>query len=73
MHDPLAVAAVVHPELIEWVDVHLSFSTGLSVARGVAVTDLLEATDSPAPNCRVARAVDREAFRTYFLSHLSSL
>ena len=41
MHDPLAVAVVTHPELVTFVDAHVSIVTGDGQARGVMITDLL--------------------------------
>ena len=73
MHDPLAVAVVVRPELVTWRDAFVQVVTGDGPARGVMVTDLLESVDAPPPNCRVATAVDVEGFLTYFLSTVGQL
>lgn len=73
MHDPLAVAVVTHPELVTFVDAHVSAVTGDGLARGVMVTDLLQSADPPAANCRVARSVDAAGFTRHFLDLISSL
>lgn len=73
MHDPLAVAVTAHPELVTWRDAFVDVVTGDGVARGVMVTDLLHASDAPAPNCRIATDVDVEAFMSYFLSAIEQI
>ena len=73
MHDPLAVAVVVRPDLVSWRDAHVQVVTGDGPARGVMVTDLLGSVDAPAPNCQVATAVDADAFLSYFLSTIGRL
>ena len=73
LHDPLAVAVVARPELVTWRDAHVRVVTGEGPARGVMVTDLLDAVDAPAPNCRVATAVDADAFLAGFLDTLGRL
>jgi purine nucleosidase len=73
LHDPLAVAVVSHPELVTWRDAHVAVETAGRVTRGVAVADLLQWRDPPAPNCRVGVAVDAEAFRELFLERVAAL
>jgi purine nucleosidase len=73
MHDPLAIAVVTHPELVTWRDAHVSVVTGEGVARGVMVTDLLTSSAPPVPNCRIATAVDVDAFMAFFLDSIRSL
>jgi purine nucleosidase len=73
MHDPLAVAVVTHPQFVTWSQAHVSVVTGDGVARGVMVTDLLSSADAPAPNCRIATAVDVDAFTAYFLDAIAAL
>lgn len=72
MHDPLAIAAVARPELLEWRPASVAVVTGESFARGMTVTDLLFTRGAPEPNCTIAVGVDAEAFRAYFLSTLAS-
>lgn len=73
MHDPLAVAVVSHPEFITWRQAHVSVVTGDGIARGVMVTDMLTSATAPEPNCRIATAVDVEAFMAYFLDAVTKL
>jgi purine nucleosidase len=73
MHDPLAVAVVTHPELVTFVDAHVSIVTGDGPARGVMLTDLLRADDAPPANCRVAATVDAPAFTEHFLTLVGGL
>jgi purine nucleosidase len=73
LHDPLAVAVVTQPELVTWRDAHVAVETAGRVTRGVAIADLLMWENPPAPNCRIATAVDAEAFRELFLGRLARL
>jgi purine nucleosidase len=73
MHDPLAVAAVAHPELLTWREASVDVVTGDGIARGVVVTDLLTGERPPEPNCRIATAVDVDAFTSYFLDSITNL
>jgi purine nucleosidase len=73
MHDPLAVAVVSHPELVTFVDAHVSVVTGDGLARGVMITDLLRSANPPAANCRVAVSVHADAFTAHFLRLITGL
>lgn len=73
LHDPLAVAVVRRPELVTWREAHVAVETAGRVTRGVAVADLLEWENPPAPNCRIATAVDADAFRELFLERMAAL
>lgn len=73
LHDPLAVAVVAHPDLVTWQDAYVAVETAGRVTRGVAVADLLMWEDPPTANCRIATAVDAEAFRELFLERMASL
>jgi inosine-uridine nucleoside N-ribohydrolase len=79
MHDPLAVAAVTHPEFLTWVPAYLQVETGDRM-RGAFVTDYLESDWAPdesrvslSPNALVARAVDAAAFHEFFLTKIKEL
>ena len=73
MHDPLAVAVLTRPDLVEFVDAAVSIRTGDGEDRGVMIVDSGE-SDDPAPtNCRVARSVDADGFIAHFLGHLAGL
>jgi purine nucleosidase len=73
MHDPLAVAAVTHPELLTWQPARVTVETASPVTRGVTVADLLTTDQPPEANCRIATAVDSAAFRELFLSRIAEL
>lgn len=73
LHDPLAAAAVTHPELLTWADVNAEVVTGTGPARGMMITDLRHSLDPPEPNCRIAVGVDTAGFADYFWSTLASL
>ncbi|RBM06873.1 nucleoside hydrolase [Streptomyces sp. PT12] len=72
LHDPLAVAAVTHPELIGWRRAHVAVATD-GVARGITVADLLGTRDAPEPNCEIADTVDVPAFLDLFLRRVGAL
>jgi purine nucleosidase len=73
LHDPLAVAAVSRPELITWTPAQVTVETTSPVTRGVAVADLLRWQNPPPANCRIATAVDADAFRRYFFEQIAGL
>jgi purine nucleosidase len=73
LHDPLAVAVVTRPDLVTWRDAHVDVETEGRFTRGVAVADLLMWEDPPAPNARIATAVDAEAFRALFVDRMAGL
>jgi purine nucleosidase len=73
LHDPLAVAVVRRPDLVTWQEAHVAVETAGRFTRGVAVADLLMWEDPPAPNCRIATAVDADAFRALFLERMAGL
>ena len=73
LHDPLAVAVVTRPDLVTWQDAHVAVETAGRFTRGVAVADLLMWEDPPTPNCRIATAVDAEAFRELFVERMAGL
>jgi purine nucleosidase len=73
LHDPLAVAVVTRPGLVTWEDAHVAVETAGRVTRGVAIADLLMWEDPPVPNCRIATAVDADAFRALFLQRMAGL
>lgn len=73
MHDPLAVAVVTRPDLVQFRDAAVTVVTGEGPARGVMVTDVLESADPPPANCRVAATVDADAFTEHFLQLITGL
>lgn len=73
LHDPLAVAVVARPDLIEWRSAAVSVETGSPLTRGLCVADLLKTDDPPRPNCQIAVEVDVDAFMALFLERIASL
>ena len=73
LHDPLAIAALVHPEFMTWQQAHVAVVTGPSIARGHAVADFLTSDEPPVANAIVATAVDAPAFVSYFLTRTATL
>jgi inosine-uridine nucleoside N-ribohydrolase len=79
MHDPLAVAAVTRPDILDWRDAHVAVSTA-DLTRGVMVCDFRCAGSGPdgaprpaRPNASVAVAVDVAEFTTHFLKNLEAI
>jgi purine nucleosidase len=56
-----------------WQEAQVAVETAGVVARGVAVADLLMWEDPPPPNCRIATAVDADAFRALFVERIAGL
>jgi purine nucleosidase len=73
MHDPLAVAVLTQPDLVEFTEAAVSVGTGDGENRGVMITELLDSADRPPVTCRVAASVDPDAFLAHFLGHLGGL
>jgi inosine-uridine nucleoside N-ribohydrolase len=72
IHDALAVAHVLQPELLTLERRHVEIElTGM--CRGRTVVDTRQRTTLPEPNARVAVDVDAEGFRELLVSRLTSL
>ena len=72
LHDPLAVAAVTHPELMTFRDAYVQVELG-DRSRGVMVADYLEHGDGYAANAQVAVDVDAAGARKLILSSIGGL
>ncbi|HYU20730.1 MAG TPA: nucleoside hydrolase [Chloroflexota bacterium] len=70
IHDALAVAAVMRPDLLETKHVNVVVETAGTHTAGRTVCDLWHVTDRP-PNADVALGVDREAFIDLFIQGLA--
>lgn len=68
MHDPLAVAAVTHPELITWRDAQVQVETGDRL-RGAMLADYRTGSW----NASVAVDVDAPGFTRFFMDRLKEL
>lgn len=72
MHDPLAVAAVTHPDLLTWTDAYTQVETGDRL-RGAMLADYtVQPPDRPV-NAHIAREVDASAFTTFFHTRLKEM
>ncbi|KQR41142.1 nucleoside hydrolase [Deinococcus sp. Leaf326] len=72
MHDPLAVAAAVRPDLLTWQAMPVTVDTAEGPNLGRTVCDLYGVTGAPA-NARVAVGVDAPAFFELFTERLARL
>ena len=61
MHDPLAVLALIAPELFERRRRHVAIETSGSLTRGMTVIDERTLRERPAANCDVLAKVDADA------------
>ncbi len=72
VHDALALASVIRPELLETVERHVAVETESELCRGRTVVDLYPRT-AIEPNAHVAVGVDAEAFLDLFEERIASL
>lgn len=79
MHDPLAVAAVIRPDLLEWREAFIQVETGDRL-RGAMVADYLEGDWAPdgnqirrESNGEIAVAVDASGFNDYFFGQIKEM
>jgi purine nucleosidase len=73
LHDPLAIAALTHPEFMSWSPAHVGVVTGPSIARGAVVADFLSSDEPPAANALIATKVDANAFVSHFVGRLGAI
>jgi inosine-uridine nucleoside N-ribohydrolase len=72
IHDAVALAHVIRPELLETLDRHVEIDHGPGLCRGRTVVDMRRRTVLPEPNARVAVDVDVEGFRALVLERLAN-
>ena len=72
VHDALAVAAVIRPDLLETAHRHVAVEVESELCRGRTVVDLYPRT-AVEPNARVAVGVDAAAFLDLLEERISSL
>jgi inosine-uridine nucleoside N-ribohydrolase len=72
IHDALAVAHVIQPELLETLERHVEIDHGPGLCRGRTVVDMRRRIARPAPNARVAVDVHVEGFRKLLLERLAN-
>jgi len=61
VHDAVAVAALIRPEIMQFRDLHVDIETYGEFCKGTTVGDVFGVTGK-APNARVILGIDREAF-----------
>jgi inosine-uridine nucleoside N-ribohydrolase len=72
IHDAVAVAQVLRPELLELEQLHVAIDTESTLCRGRTVVDLWRRTGAE-PNTNVAVDVDADAFLSLLIERLSRL
>jgi purine nucleosidase len=72
LHDPLAVAAVSHPDLLTWRPAHVAVETGSELTVGATVADWWGVTDRP-PNVTYLRRGDDAGFFALLTERLGRL
>jgi pyrimidine-specific ribonucleoside hydrolase len=72
IHDALAIAQALRPELLTVLHRHVEIELS-GICRGRTVVDMRQRTTLPEPNAHVAVDVDVEAFREFLLERLASL
>lgn len=73
VHDPCTIAALIRPELIEWVDAFVAVELHGEWTRGATLVDLHNRYPDRAPNARVAMNLDSEGYWDLVLDALESL
>ncbi len=69
MHDPLAMAAVIRPQLVSLTPLHVDVETGGRFAAGVT---FMRSPDANWPeNARVALGVDVKGFEDFLIERLA--
>ncbi|MBX5457248.1 MAG: nucleoside hydrolase [Thermogemmatispora sp.] len=73
LHDPLALAAAFHPELLEWESVYIDVELSGHQTPGATVAWFRRRPETPPANVLAATAVDVTGFTTFFLERLARL
>jgi inosine-uridine nucleoside N-ribohydrolase len=73
IHDALAVASLIRPELVTTRERHVAVELAPGYCRGRTVVDMRNLLAPPKPNAKVAVDVDVPAFREFLLERLSKL
>ena len=72
VHDALAVATLVRPELVTTIDALVTVDTTAGPARGMTLVDRYR-WEGEAANAQVAQTVDRDAFVAFLCERIASL
>lgn len=73
VHDPCTIAALIQPELIEWVDAFVAVELTGEWTRGATLVDLHNRYPEHAPNARVAMRLDASGYWDLVLAALEEL
>jgi inosine-uridine nucleoside N-ribohydrolase len=71
MHDPLAVASLVWPELLEWQELHIDVELGGFHSAGATL--FRQPTSGAPANVHVATRVDAAAFEQRLIDRLTTV
>jgi inosine-uridine nucleoside N-ribohydrolase len=73
VHDAVAVAHLIRPQIVQWVERHVAVELGSGLCRGRTVVDMRRRRIlTAAPNARVAVDIDVAGFRRLLLGRLGS-
>jgi inosine-uridine nucleoside N-ribohydrolase len=72
VHDPCAVLALTHPELVVRTPRHVAVETSGALTRGMTVIDRRTLAERPAPNCAVLDEIDADAAFAVILDAIGS-
>jgi pyrimidine-specific ribonucleoside hydrolase len=72
IHDALAVAHVIRPEIVTWAERRVDVELAAGLCRGRTVVDMRRQRAGPEPNARVAVDVDPRAFAELLLARLAN-
>jgi inosine-uridine nucleoside N-ribohydrolase len=70
LHDPLAIAAILWPELFHFREAFVEVESMGEITRGMTVADLRERRHPSAPNCAFAADIDAERARALILERI---
>ncbi|MGQ9548640.1 MAG: nucleoside hydrolase [Roseiflexus sp.] len=71
LHDPLAVATILAPDLVTWRALHVDVEMGGRLTAGMTL--MREPSDTAPANARVALRVDAARFEEWFLSRVAAM
>jgi len=69
MHDPLAIAVAIQPDLVKIEDLYIDVECRSSISRGNTVADWWKTTGK-APNIKAAMEIDVENFMNFLQKHM---
>ena len=72
LHDPCAVLALTHPDLLSGTTYPVAVETSGALTRGMTVIDTRGLGNAPAANCLVYESIDRTRAMTAFLQTVAS-